>query len=177
MNEEKFWSLIESCARKDHDLSSISVVEHYNSFSASLGHLSQPDLDEFVSIFYRLREQARSSQIAQAAFILAHGEIVDDSVNVFLTGVIMHGREFYLRCLEKPESTLLSMECPQELQMYAPIYSAFEDLQQNRCGNSGISSASCADDLSLIRNGIQVNLCTEDLVRQEMPRLFKKYWC
>lgn len=176
MDEEKFWSLIESCVKRDHSLNSSSVVEHYNEISAACGHLSQPDLKEFLSIFYRLREQARNSQLAQAAFIFSHGQMDDETVDVFLTGVIMHGRELYLGCLESPESTLLSMECPQELQMYAGINIAFQQLDQDMGWNYGSAVASSAENLALMKTGIRDQQSIEEIVRQEMPGLFMKYW-
>lgn len=178
MDEERFWSLIESCVKRDHSMSSSSVVEHYNEISAACGHLSQPDLKELLSIFYRLREQARNSQLAQAAFIFSHGEMVDETVDVFLTGVIMHGREFYLGCLESPESTLLSMECPQDLQMqmYDGINIAFQQLGQDMGWNYGSAVASVAEDLALMKKGIREQHSIEEIVRQEMPGLFMKYW-
>ncbi|MDQ5936518.1 MAG: hypothetical protein QG574_3854 [Cyanobacteriota bacterium erpe_2018_sw_21hr_WHONDRS-SW48-000092_B_bin.40] len=60
MNEEKFWNLIESCVKKEQNVGSSSVIEHYNKISAALALLSQPELNEFVSIFYRIREQTRN---------------------------------------------------------------------------------------------------------------------
>lgn len=176
MDEEKFWSLIESCVKKDHGVSSSSVVEHYNQISAACGNLSQSELKEFHSIFYRLREQVRTSPLTQAAFIFSHGQMDDETVDVFLTGVIMHGREFYLSCLERPESTLLSMECPQELQMYDGINIAFQQLDQVMGWNYGISVASPAENLALIKTGIREQQSIEEIVRQKMPGLFLKYW-
>ena len=176
MNEEQFWSLIESCVKRDHSVNSSRVVEHYNAISAACGHLSQPDLKEFHSIFYRLREQARTSPLIEAAFIFSHGQMDDETVDVFLTGVIMHGREFYLGCLESPESTLLSMECPQELQMYAGINIAFQQLDQDMGWNYVISVASPTENLALMKTGIREQKSIEEIVRQEMPSLFMKCW-
>lgn len=174
MNEVKFWDLIESCAESLHDGN--AIVRHFNKISAAFGHLSESELKEFLSIFYLLREQLRSSQLAQAAFILAHGMMVDDSVNVILTGVIMHGREFYRGCLESPESTLLSMADPHELQNYGSINIDFDQLHQNMGWNYGIPVASCADDLAMMKRGVQDQKGVEEILRHEMPRLFKRCW-
>ncbi|MDQ5936517.1 MAG: hypothetical protein QG574_3853 [Cyanobacteriota bacterium erpe_2018_sw_21hr_WHONDRS-SW48-000092_B_bin.40] len=88
----------------------------------------------------------------------------------------MHGRRFYIGCLQSPESTLLSMECPQELTMYAPIDIAFEQMQQDMSGNSGNSIVPYAEDLALLKKSNQDPKCVEDMVKLEMPRLFRKYW-
>lgn len=178
MDEEKFWSLIESCVNNGHNVNSSSVIEHYNKISAACGQLSQADLKEFLSIFYRLREHARSSQLAQAAFIFSHGEMDDETVDVFLTGLIMRGREFYLGCLENPESTLLSMECSQDfqMQMYSGVNIAFQQLAQDMGWNYGIAVASVAENLALMKMGIREQQSIEEIVRQEMPSLFMKYW-
>lgn len=174
MNETKFWSIIESCAEKLNDGN--AIVDHYNKISAASGCLPEQELKEFLSIFYRLREQLRCSKLAQAAFIFAHGDMVDDSLNIILTGVIMHGREFYRGCLEYPELTLLSMDFPQELQMYGAINIAFEQFHQSKGWNFGIPVPSCADDLALIKKGIQDQKAIEEILRQEMPALFKRCW-
>lgn len=173
MNEEKFWKLIESCVVKGPSACISSLIEHYNRISATLGHLSLPELTEFVSIFYRMRDQARSVQMAQAAFIFSHGLTDGDTVDGFLTGVIMQGRRVYVGCLQNPESTILSLEWPKDLMMYAFINIAFEEMHKNIFGNSDNSLVPYNATLD---EYAQDPRCTENFIKLEMPKLFNKYW-
>ncbi|HEX6870285.1 MAG TPA: DUF4240 domain-containing protein [Micromonosporaceae bacterium] len=69
-----------------------------------LSELPAAEIAEFDNLFEEMREQADRADLANAAALIEHGFLGDDSFEDFRAGLVALGRETYERALADPDS-------------------------------------------------------------------------